>query len=146
MENSEQFKNTLAEYVYQGGTVIVFGQQHGYEFLALPTPDGRPIVGYGWREDQSCQLRSIYIERFHPLLSSVSTFTVSASVDGYFVEYPEASIILLRRTKNGEPAMLAYPYGEGRVVVTSMYEDWGYAHWQSTAQGRSINPNPPSKK
>ena len=36
------------------------------------------------------------------------------------------------------PAMLAYPYGEGQVVVTSMYEDWGYTYWQSTSQGRAI--------
>jgi len=33
---------------------------------------------------------------------------------------------------------LAYPYGEGRVVVTSMFEDWGNSHGQSTIQGRSI--------
>ncbi len=36
------------------------------------------------------------------------------------------------------PGMFSYPYGEGRVVVTSMYEDWGFGHWQYTVQGRAI--------
>jgi hypothetical protein len=33
MEKSEFLKASLDEYVKNGGTLIVFGQQHGYEFL-----------------------------------------------------------------------------------------------------------------
>jgi hypothetical protein len=38
LENSDIFKVKLNEYVKQGGTLIVFAQQHGYEFSALPVP------------------------------------------------------------------------------------------------------------
>jgi len=138
MENADQFKSTLADYVSRGGTIIVFGQQHGYEFSVLPTPDGEPIGAYGWREDQSCQSNSMYVDSWHPALSSTTKSLISSPIDGYFAGYPANSTVLLSRRINGMPAMLSYPYGEGRVVVTSMFEDWGYSHGQSTAQGRAI--------
>jgi hypothetical protein len=138
MENSPQFKSELEDYVSQGGTLIVFSQQHGYEFSALPTPDGIPLGGYGWREDQSCQSNSVYVDTWHPALSSLTNSLISSPVDGFFADYPSNSTVLLRRRVNAMPAMLAYPYGAGMVVVTSLYEDWGLTHWQSTAQGRAI--------
>jgi hypothetical protein len=138
MENSEQFKSVLRDYVGQGGTLIVFSQQHGYEFSALPTPDGKPLGGYGWREDQSCQSNSVYVDTWHPVLSSTTQSLISSPVDGFFTDYPSNSTVLLRRRVNAMPAMLAYPYGEGMVIVTSLFEDWGSTHWQSTAQGRAI--------
>ncbi len=63
------FRALLDEYVKQGGTLIVFAQQHGYEFSVLPTPDGKPVTGYGWAEDQSCRYRSVYIDTYHQILS-----------------------------------------------------------------------------
>jgi len=138
MDNSEQFKSTLADYVSQGGTLVVFAQQRRYEFTALPTPDEEPIEAYGWREDQSCRSNSMYVDTWHPALSSTTKSLISSPIDGYFAGYPSNSTVLLSRRINGMPAMLAYPYGEGRVVVTSMFEDWGYSHGQSTAQGRAI--------
>jgi hypothetical protein len=138
MESSEQFKSVLRDYVGQGGTLIVFSQQHGYEFSALPTPDGKPLGGYGWREDQSCQSNSVYVDTWHPALSSITNSLISSPVDGFFADYPPNSTALLRRRVNAMPAMLAYPYGEGMVVVTSLFEDWGSTHSQSTAQGRAI--------
>jgi hypothetical protein len=138
MESSEQFKSVLRDYVGQGGTLIVFSQQHGYEFSALPTPDGKPLGGYGWREDQSCQSNSVYVDTWHPALSSITNSLISSPVDGFFADYPPNSTALLRRRVNAMPAMLAYPYGAGMVIVTSLFEDWGSTHWQSTAQGRAI--------
>jgi len=138
MENADQFKSTLADYVSRGGTIIVFGQQHGYEFSVLPTPEGEPIGAYGWREDQSCQTNSVYVDTWHPALSSATRSLISSPIDGYFAGYPSNSTVLLRRRVNGMPALLTYPYGDGRVVVTSMFEDWGNSHGQSTAQGRAI--------
>jgi hypothetical protein len=138
LENAEQFKSTLADYVSRGGTIIVFGQQHGHEFSVLPTPDEVPIGAYGWREDQSCRSNSMYVDTWHPALSSTTKSLISSPIDGYFASYPSNSTVLLSRRINGMPAMLAYPYGEGRVVVTSMFEDWGNSHGQSTIQGRSI--------
>lgn len=55
IENSEGFKKTLEEYVKQGGTIICFSQQRGYEFSALP--GGENLSDYGWIEDQACWYR-----------------------------------------------------------------------------------------
>jgi hypothetical protein len=132
LENSAFLKSTLDEYVRLGGTLVVLAQQHGYEFSILPTPDGKPITGYGWAEDQACLWNGTYIDTYHQILSSLSTSQVSANVDGYFTGYSDNSTILLRRTANGQPAMLMYEYGAGRVVVSSLYSDWGYTHAQAT--------------
>jgi ligand-binding sensor domain-containing protein len=62
----------------------------------------------------------------------------SIAVDGYFEEIPESSVVLLRRVKNGYPVAFYYQYGAGYVFVTSMYEDWGSANYQSTSEGRAF--------
>lgn len=102
------FKSKLEQYVNNGGTLIVFTQQHGYEFNALP---GGNVSGYGWLEDQSCQHASIGIATYHPILSGQDSVTSDANVDGYFTKYPKNATILLSRTKNGMPAMLMYEFG-----------------------------------
>lgn len=107
-ENSTFIKSTLDEYVKNGGTLIAFGQQHGYEYSILPTPDGKPLAAYGWTEDQSCLWNGTYVDTYHQMMSAISTASVSAGVDGYFASYPENSTILLRRTVSGQPAMLMY--------------------------------------
>ena len=60
LEDSPLFKTSLDEYVKDGGTLIVFAQQHGYEYSILPTPDGKPITSYGWVEDRTV-LQMVYI-------------------------------------------------------------------------------------
>lgn len=50
LDGSDVFKANIEQYISNGGTVVVLSQQHGYEFNALPTPDGKPITGYGWEE------------------------------------------------------------------------------------------------
>ncbi|MGB9715960.1 MAG: hypothetical protein ACPL1G_06100 [Thermodesulfovibrionales bacterium] len=55
LENSEILRAKFAEYVKNGGILIVFAQQHGYEFSILPVPqeiDGtyKTVKGYGWTE------------------------------------------------------------------------------------------------
>ena len=139
MEKSAFFKATLDEYVKQGGTLIVFAQQHGYEFGALPVPpepDGtyRQVGGYGWQEDQSCYANSVYINTYHQILSGQNRSTPTLNVDGYFTEYPSSATVLLRRTANGQPAMLMYDYGLGKVIVTSMYSDYAYGHSQASSE------------
>lgn len=128
LENSEIFRASLDEYVKNGGTLIVFAQQHGYEFLVLPVPQEEDssynkIGGYGWSEDQSCFVNAAYIETWHQMLAGQSKSTPSFHMDGYFTNYPSNSTVLLRRTANGQPALLMYEYGQGRVIVTSMYSD-----------------------
>ena len=131
LDNSEAFKRSLEEYIQNGGTVIVFSQQHGYEYNALPGN----ISAYGWTEDQSCQWRSSYIDTYHQILSGQDSATCDIVVDGYFGNWPENSTILLRRSRNGMPCMLMYEYGNGRVIATSIFEDWGYTHGQKTQDG-----------
>lgn len=142
-ENSAFFKATLDEFVKQGGTLVVFAQQHGYEFSVLPVPqesDGsyRQISGYGWEEDQNCFADAVYIETWHQMLSGQNRSTPTLNVDGYFTNYPSASTVLLRRTANGQAAMLMYDYGQGKVIATSMYSDWAYAHGQASKEEAAL--------
>lgn len=134
LDSSPIFKANLEEYIKNGGTVVVFAQQHGYEYGVLPGD----ISAYGWLEDQSCQYRSTYIDTYHQILSGQDSAYADFYVDGYFTKWPENSTILLRRAKNGMPAMLMYEYGKGRVIVSSIYEDWGYTHGQYTEDGRRL--------
>jgi trehalose utilization protein len=134
LDNSPTFKANLEQYINNGGTVAVFSQQHGYEYSALPGG----LSAYGWSEDQSCQWQSAYIDTYHQILSGQDSTSVEAYIDGYFTRWPDNATILLRRTKNGMPAMLMYGYGKGRVIVTSVYEDWGYSNGQFTEDGRRL--------
>jgi hypothetical protein len=124
-ENSGFFKATLDQYVKEGGTLVVFAQQHGYEFGILPTPpdpvtgEARPLTAYGWTEDQSCYTNAVYLDTYHQVLSGLSAATVTANVDGYFTSYPDTAVILLRRSVNGQPALLLYEYGLGRCYSFS---------------------------
>ncbi len=138
MEKSTFFKSALDEYVKTGGTLIVLAQQNGSDFSVVPTPDGRPLAAYGWTEDQSCFWNGTYVDTYHQMMSAISTASVSAGVDGYFTSYPENSTILLRRTVSGQPAMLMYEHGRGRVIVSSFYSDWGAAHAQVTKEEIAI--------
>ena len=138
LENSEFFKASLDEYVKQGGTLIVLGQQHGYEFSVLPVPqeaDGtyKTVKGYGWSEDQSCHYASSFIETWHQILSGQNKATPNMNVDGYFTDYPSNATVILRRTANGQPDLLMYEYGQGRVIVTSMYSDYAFKQNQAFA-------------
>lgn len=135
LDGSATFKAKLDGYVTNGGTLVVLSQQHGYEFKALP---GGKVSGYGWLEDQSCQWNSTYIDEYHQILSGQSSAFTDFHVDGFFTGWPDGASILLRRTKNGMPAMLLYEHGQGRVIVTSFYEDWGYTRGQFTEDGRKL--------
>ena len=134
------FKATLDEYVNNGGTLIVFAQPYGYHFSVLPVPeeqDGtfRPVNGYGWEEDQNCLTNAVYLDGWHQIFAGQSRSTPTMNVDGYFTAYPSSASVLLRRTVNGQPAMLVYPHGQGRVIVTSMYSDFAFGQSQTSTEG-----------
>jgi len=131
LTNSLDFKIRLEQYLNNGGTILVLAQQHGYEYESIPGG----IKGYGWTEDQSCYSRSLYIDTYHQVLSGQSSTTCSAHVDGYFTNYPEGATILLRRTKNGMPALLTYTYGNGRVFASATFTDWAYSHSSAAVSG-----------
>jgi len=139
LEKTEIIKASLDEYVKQGGILIVFSQQYGYEFSILPVPqeaDGsyRKIGGYGWAEDQSCFVNAAYIETWHQMLAGLRKGTPDIHIDGYLMHYPSNATVLLRRTANGQPALLMYEYGEGRVIVTSMYSDVALKQNQASSE------------
>ncbi|MDD5353813.1 MAG: Ig-like domain-containing protein [bacterium] len=130
-DGSQSFKQKLAGFVSQGGTIICFTQQNGYEFNALP---GGDVSGYGWNEDISCWSNAAYINELSAIFNGQTSVNIHANADGYFTKWPDNSKILLRRTKNNMPMMLEYNYGLGKVIVSTLYSDWGYGHGQSSAQ------------
>lgn len=139
LENSAVAKATLDEYVKNGGPLVVFTQQHGADWKLLPVPantetgEKRPVTGYGYQEDQSCQFNSVYVDTYHPILSVFSASTANIGVDGYFTSWPENSTILLRRVANGQPAMIMYSYGNGYVIATTLYTDFALSHAQANS-------------
>jgi ligand-binding sensor domain-containing protein len=128
LDTSASFRARLEEYARLGGTIVAFSQQHGYEFAALP---GGEVGGYGWSEDISCSGASLFMETWHPILSGFGTMDVRAHVDGYLDAWPEEAQVILSRKANGKPAAILYPYGDGHVFVTTMYDDWGAGNGQS---------------
>lgn len=142
IDSLDTVRTRLDGYVQRGGTLVVFPQQRGYEFDAVPGN----LTAFGWSEDQSCQYRSVGFNTYHPMLASqegkgsgrVYTGESTINVDGYFTDYPENATVLLTRTKNGRPAMLTYEHGEGRVVATTAYTDWAYGHHASTKDGERL--------
>jgi len=138
-ENDLSLKETLKQYVSNGGTIVVFAQQYGRHVEnIIPIPDGERLKVYGWREDQSCYWGSVYGSIKHPVLSSLRSDWASVAVDGYIDEYPQNSVILLRRISNRKPALLYYKYGKGTVILTTLYTDWGYAHSQASSSELNI--------
>ncbi|MBU4589315.1 MAG: carboxypeptidase regulatory-like domain-containing protein [Candidatus Omnitrophica bacterium] len=135
LSHSAIFRKKLSEFVKNGGTIVCFSQQYGYNFNALP---GGALEGYGWQEDVSCHSKAAYIENFHQILSSQKEFYPDVKIDGYFTNYPDGAKILLRRTKNLMPAMLMYDFGDGRVIVSALYSDWGYSNGQASSSEISL--------
>ncbi|MBE7474988.1 MAG: hypothetical protein DPW09_43125 [Anaerolineae bacterium] len=123
------FKKRLESYAEAGGTIMAFAQQHGRHYRVLP---GDGVDGYGWQEDNSCFSAALFLDSYHPALAGFNQTYLTANVDGYFTVYPDDATILLSRTQNGLPGALTYPYGQGQVIVTSIYDDWGSAQGQFT--------------
>ncbi len=117
-------------------------------------PAGQALLAAGYKQDVSCFTGSAYPCMDHPILSGITTLQmgctggacgmrpgITAGFDGFFREVPANATVLLRRTISGEPCLILYPVGQGYVVASTLYEDWGYANGQSTADGRSILAN-----
>ncbi|MEW6558167.1 MAG: hypothetical protein AB1349_12605 [Elusimicrobiota bacterium] len=128
----ESFRKNLSDYVSNGGTLICFAQQHGYDFNALPR--GNEVSAYGWQEDQSCQSASVYINEISAIFNGQSRVNLDVNVDGYFTNWPADARVLLRRTKNNMPCLIEYEIRsqtqearKGRVIVTTLYSDFSYA-------------------
>lgn len=127
---SELMRQRLEQYVAAGGVIVAFAQEYGQEFGLLP---GGPIQGYGYDEDINCQANSSRIVTFAPMLLSQPRELLSINVDGFFTDWPRDATVLLNRTANGMPSMLAYPVGPGYVLATTTYADMARYQGQSTA-------------
>ena len=138
LEGDATFRARLEAYARRGGTLVAFAQQHGYEFNALP---GGAVDGYGWAENISCFRSSLLLENWHPLLSGFNRNTLTAHVDGYFTTVPTGTQTLLSRTANGRPGAILYPFGDGYVFATSIYDDWGSGHGQASADAQTLLRN-----
>jgi len=134
LEGSASFRARLETYVRNGGIVLVSTQQKGYEFSALPGGLG----GYGWTEDQSCFDSSAYFPQYHQAIPSFDRQYLNVLVDGYFSTYPDTAISLLTRDKTGQPAALLYPYGQGYVMATTIYADWGRSNYQYSRDDHQV--------
>ncbi|MBN1314336.1 MAG: hypothetical protein JXA42_02670, partial [Anaerolineales bacterium] len=135
IDSSTLFRVRLRDYADNGGTIVVFDQQHGYEYRALP---GSRVDGYGWVEDNSCFNASLYISEYHQVLSGFKRSSLTSKIDGYFTTYPEGTITPLNRTKNGMPGLLMYSYGNGWVVATTIYDDFGLFNRQSSSDSHVL--------
>ena len=134
MEDDSTIKVMLDQYVKEGNTIVVLGQQYGSNIdNVVPVPEGESLHTYGWREDQSCAGNAGYFKQMHPALAAMTSQNVNINVDGYFGTYPSSATLLLRRVSNQQPCLISYPYGSGTVILTSMYSDWGEAHSQASA-------------
>ncbi|MCK4421011.1 hypothetical protein KAW48_04355, partial [candidate division WOR-3 bacterium] len=128
--DSQLMAQKLESYVINGGKILVFTQKWGSDLSVLPGG----IDGYGWSEDQACFANAAYLNQRHPVFSGQESQVMSCNVDGYITQYPDNAEVLLRRTANGMPALLSYSYGAGRVIVSSLYPDWGYGHNQTSPE------------
>jgi len=129
MDTSEIFKWQLRQYVKNGGVLISFAQQQGYEFSCLP---GGEVKGYGWAEDQSCWTNAAYVDTYKPCFAGQNSANLDVNVDGYFTQWPASATVLLRRIKNNMPCMISYPYDKGYVIASTLFSDWGYGHNQTS--------------
>ncbi|OGS45247.1 MAG: hypothetical protein A2539_10255 [Elusimicrobia bacterium RIFOXYD2_FULL_34_15] len=156
--NSTTFKQKLQDYVNAGGTLIVFSQQHGYDFSALPTNSeiassgtrNDTLAGFGWAEDQSCHSNSTYINEESPIFNEQSKVNLDCNVDGYFTQWPNNAKVLLNRTKNNMPCMIEYTIKgrevegrqvEGRVIATTLYSDFSYAQGSLSSEESTLIKN-----
>ncbi len=137
LSGSAFFKAGLAEYARSGGVIICFAQQTGDDFTGLPVPPGAQIKASGWGEDSGPLFRMSAVQARHPVLSSVKRPNPSVETDGFFIAYPPNTLVLLSRP-DGFPTLIAYPFGAGWVVATTLFSDFSSGQGTLDAEERSL--------
>jgi len=135
---SADLKARFEAYVRGGGTLLVMAQMRGADFTPVPVPPGEALSAYGWFEDQSCWTASVVVAAAHPATSALTEDRRSVNVDGFLDRWPSQATVLLRKSAGGMPVLLTYPLGSGRVIVTTIFEDWAQANGRSTGEGRAL--------
>ena len=132
--HNEALSGRLARHVEKGGALVVLAQESGHDYAALPVPRGERLEAWGWAEDASTFSPALYAEAVyadveHPALASVVSMPLASNLDGHFERLPAGATVLLRRTKDGAPAMAAYRAGAGTVIVSTSYDVGGVDRW-----------------
>ena len=110
----------LEEYVRNGGSLVLFTQQHGFDWELLPTPvnpdtgERKPVTGYGYQEDQSCEFNSVYIDTYHPILSSFQPLLPTLGWMDILLHTQKKQRFYCSRIANGQPAMIFIHMVRGR--------------------------------
>lgn len=131
---SSTFAAEIAAFVRGGGSLICFGQPLGAMYGALP---GAP-QGVGWAE-MACQAREAtgqaQVATDHPALAALSRGEFDAHFGGFLTRIPgtDQTQVILRDTSTGRPILVAYRYGRGLVVASTLVSD---AAALSTGLGR----------
>jgi hypothetical protein len=134
LDNSPSLKKLLKEYVENGGLLVSFTQERGYQFDILPDA----WEGAGYQEEEGCLSYAGGIENQHVIFSGQNSVYIDANVDGYFTSWPENGTVLMRRTKNSMPCIIHYDMGDGTVLATSLYSDYGYLSGQINADEKKL--------
>jgi hypothetical protein len=68
---------------------------HGFDLIPL--------------DKEFCNNITMFYNTYHPVLSGQGSGSINVTFDGYFTNIPDSTTVLLRRTKNNQPAMI-YPH------------------------------------
>lgn len=126
LSNLGGFKDKLSGYVEAGGNIIVMAQIESGDYAVVPGP----VSGMGYMEDTACHNITGSIVKYAPCFAGQRDAVVDGNADGVVTLWPQNAEIWLRRIKNGFPALMAYPIGRGRVVLSTYYSDFAYGHSQ----------------
>jgi uncharacterized protein YaiE (UPF0345 family) len=117
--------------------IICFSQQRGKDFTALPVPAGARVEATGWADDSGPLLRASTIQSGHPLLAGIKNATPEFQTSGYFASLPQQAQTLLTRP-DGYATLALYPYGDGWVVLASLFPDVSHSQWGLTDDERTL--------
>jgi len=126
LEDSQSTKDALEEYVQNGGVIFSLSQERGYLFNVLPDE----WQGAGYLEEDGCLTWAGGIENQHVIFSGQGSVYINANADGYFTGWPQDGTVLVRRTKNALPCLIEYHLGEGIILGSTLYSDYGYLSGQ----------------
>jgi len=134
LETDDVFAGRLERFVSQGGTLVVMTQPGDQSIDLLPGSWSQ--VDY--QQDISCYIDAMTVVDFQPFMASIAESTFTSHVDGFMTVVPNTAQLLMERTKNQQGAFVYYEYGQGRMIVTNMYDDWGRTVGQSSVKVRNL--------